>query len=386
MKFFQKQKQQFISQVVIIAIIFGFSAGVVGQIVADVYIDPWQQDYFYQNFNLNANVDLIPELRRVKQFLGIEQDFEVNKSINKVAPAVIGIYQKKSAGKTILGQIYLPQDLAATGFILTSDGWLVGLGEVFNSLDSKQAVVVYDGKTYAINEVIIDPTTGVAFIKISANNLPVVVLGDSDEAISGQLVIGLNGLAEAMVTNIRNINYRNLNSVNNLAVSSEQYNELILLAGNLNPSYLGSPLINLGGEVVGVVNEINQTQNLVTAVPINQFRSIILDVLKSNIIKRSFLGVNYLDLAWTVGLDDATSQELTQGALVYQNPLRTTPAAEIGLQANDIILSVDDQPVDKNSSLTELIQQYQAGDEVNLEIRRGGQTIVRPVTLGLLAD
>jgi len=386
MKFFQKQKQQFISQVVIIAIIFGFSAGVVGQIVADVYIDPWQQDYFYQNFNLNANVDLIPELRRVKQFLGIEQDFEVNKSINKVAPAVIGIYQKKSAGKTILGQIYLPQDLAATGFILTSDGWLVGLGEVFNSLDSKQAVVVYDGKTYAINEVIIDSTTDVAFIKISANNLPVVVLGDSDEAISGQLVIGLNGLAEAMVTNIRNINYRNLNSVNNLAVSSEQYNELILLAGNLNPSYLGSPLINLGGEVVGVVNEINQTQNLVTAVPINQFRSIILDVLKSNIIKRSFLGVNYLDLAWTVGLDDATSQELTQGALVYQNPLRTTPAAEIGLQANDIILSVDDQPVDKNSSLTELIQQYQAGDEVNLEIRRGGQTIVRPVTLGLLAD
>ena len=386
MKFFQKQKQQFISQVVIIAIICGFSAGVVGQIVADVYIDPWQQDYFYQNFNLNANVDLIPELRRVKQFLGIEQDFEVNKSINKVAPAVIGIYQKKSAGKTILGQIYLPQDLAATGFILTSDGWLVGLGEVFNSLDSKQAVVVYDGKTYAINEVIIDSTTDVAFIKISANNLPVVVLGDSDEAISGQLVIGLNGLAEAMVTNIRNINYRNLNSVNNLAVSSEQYNELILLAGNLNPSYLGSPLINLGGEVVGVVNEINQTQNLVTAVPINQFRSIILDVLKSNIIKRSFLGVNYLDLAWTVGLDDATSQELTQGALVYQNPLRTTPAAEIGLQANDIILSVDDQPVDKNSSLTELIQQYQAGDEVNLEIRRGGQTIVRPVTLGLLAD
>jgi len=387
MKLFKKQKEQFISQVVILSMLFGFAAGVVGQIVADVYIDPWRDSYAVDILNTNADTSsVIPELRRVTRFLGIQQDFEVNKSIEKITPGLVGIYSKKSSSSNGLSQIYLPQDLKTNGFILTSDGWLVSFGEIFKNYKRDQLVVVYAGKTFTIDNLVIDATTNVVFLKISASNLPVVVLGDSDEVTLGQLAITLNNLGEAIVVNIKNTDYANITSGDNFVTSSEEYSKSILLSGVLDDTYLGSPLINLGGEVIGIIKEISQDEKSVTAVPINQFRPIILDVLRDSIVKRPFLGVSYIDLAWAFGLDENLTQGLNRGALVYQNPKSGTPAAEAGLQENDIISSVDGQQIDKSSSLTELIQQYQPGDEIDLEIVRAGKTIIKTVTLVILPD
>lgn len=387
MKFFKKQQGQFISQVVVLAMIFGFAAGVVGQIVADVYIDPWRQDYISSSLNPNTNIaTIIPELRRVKKFLGIEQDFEVNKSIDKVSPTLAGIYVKRPPSRNPLSQIYLPADLQTNGFILTSDGWLVSYGEVFDNFRADQLVVIYEGKIFGLEDIVTDSTTGVVFIKIAANNLPVIVLGDSDELVLGQLIIVLNDLGEAVVANVKNTAYQPATVGVDFVVSSEEYNKSILLTDSLNETYLGSPVLNLGGEVVGVIKAVNQTSEIVTAVPINQFRSIVLDVLRSSLVKRSFLGVSYLDLAWVVGLDSSLTQGLKRGALVYQNPKRNSPAADASIQANDIIVSIDGQLIDKNNSLTDLIQQYQPGDKVILEFLRAGQTINRNVTLVILSE
>ncbi len=386
MKFFRKQKDQFISQVVILSMVFGFAAGVVGQIVADVYINPWRQDYLDQSLNTKGNLpSIIPELRRVKKFLGIQQDFEVNNSITKAAPALAGIYLKKS-GHDLLNQIYLPQDLQANGFVLTSDGWLISQGKVFDKFKTDQLVVVHNNIVFSVDNIIKDSTTGIVFLKVSASNLSVVVLGDSDEMTLGQLAIALNNLNEAEVVNIKSPGYQAINSASDFITSSEGYKQLFLLSGGLDEFYIGSPLLNLAGEVVGVVNNIDPEKGIVTAVPINQFRSIILDVLRNNIIKRSFLGIDYLDLAWVTNLDQKLAQGLNQGALVYGNPTRNTPAADAGLQANDIILSIDGQLVDKNMSLTELVQQYQPGDEISLEILRDGKTITKTTTLAVLPD
>jgi len=387
MKFLKNSDNKIISQVVILAMIFGFAAGVVAQIVTEVYFDPFGQDLLYNNLNTNTNTSsLIPELRRVKKFLGIEQDFEVNNSIEKTNQALVGIYLKKSSSLGLLKQVYLPKDLKANGFILTSDGWLVSYGNILNDYSVDQLAVLHQNKVFGVEEKIIDSTTGITFIKIAAGNLPVAVLGDSDELILGQLAVALNSSNNATVTTIKNTNDFVLNSENDLIMSSEKYSSAILLNTALDQKYVGSPLINLGGEVVGVINGLNSQTGQTRVIPINQFRPIILDVLRSNIIKRPFLGITYLDLSWVSGLDQEISQNQNRGALIYKNPSALTPASEIELKKNDIILSIDGQLVDKNSSLTSLIQQYQPGDEIVLEILRDGKVITESVILTILPE
>jgi serine protease Do len=388
MKLFNREKERFISEVVILSVVFGFVAGVVGQIIADVYIDPWRDDYINQSLNTNQNVSrvVVPELKRVPKFLGIQQDFEVNKSVQKISPSIVGIYLKKATTDNLANQAYLPADLQANGFILTSDGWLVAYGKGINNTKKDQLVVIYNNKVYLVKEKVFDSTTGVIFLKIVANNLPVVPLGDSLELVNGQLVIALNDLGDVNVVNLKNIAYQSVLNFNNLINTSESYSKLFLLGNGLNTNYNGGPLVNLNGEVVGIIRDIDQKLGSVTVVPINQFRSVILDVLKNNKISRPFLGVSYIDLAWAVGLDQSITKGLTRGALIYQKPKDKTPAAAVGLLVNDIIISIDNQNINKNSSLVDLVQQYQDGDKVNLEIIRGDKTITKTITLASTAD
>ncbi|OGY46147.1 MAG: hypothetical protein A2731_01060 [Candidatus Buchananbacteria bacterium RIFCSPHIGHO2_01_FULL_39_8] len=383
MKFLSKKgEKRLISEVVILSVIFGLAAGIVGQIITDVYIDPFSQDYFYQNINTNQSIIEIPELRRVKRFLGIEQDFEVNKSVKQALPNLIGIYLKKPPSQDILNQIYLSQDLLGNGFILTSDGWLVTHQLVIGNQNPEQLVVIYQNKQYSIDQLIEDSMTGTVFLKVSASNLPVAILGDSDENNSGQLAVSLNSLGVVVVTNIESPNYQQRSKSSDFVLSSEQYFESILIENNLSESYLGSPLLNLVGEVTGVIKEIDSAGGVALAVPINQFRPVILNVLRDSLVKRPYLGVDYIDLARAVGGEQASNQ----GALIYRPPLRNSPAADAGLQVDDIIVSIEGQILDMENNLTEIIQQYQPGDELNLEIIRDSKRIDKKVVLSLLPE
>ncbi|MFA5022487.1 MAG: S1C family serine protease [Patescibacteria group bacterium] len=387
MKFIKKSKDQSISQIVILSMVFGLVSGVVGQIIADVYIDPWKDNYVNETLTPKQRITAtIPELQKIQKSLGLQQDFEVNDSVTKMAPSVIGVYFKKASGSSILNQIYLPAELQANGFILTSDGWLLSYGKILSTTKKDQLVVVYDQKAFAVENKVVDTTTGVVFLKINANNLPVVAIGDSSEITLGQVVIALNDLREVGVTNVKNVNWQPALGASNMVMSSETYSQLISLNTSLADAYLGSPLVNLSGEVIGIIREADSKSRLATVIPVNQFHRAVLNVLKGNEIVRPFLGINYIDLALAVGLDQSLTKGLTRGALVYQKPKEKSPASLADIQANDIILSVDGQTVNKNSSLTDLILQYQPNDKISLEISREGKIFTKAVTLAALAE
>lgn len=377
MIFFKHTNERYISQVVVLSMIFGLAGGIVGQLVTDVYINPVPQQYL-----LNPDNDIIntiPELRRVKKFLGIEQDFEVNSAVSKITPTIVGIYNAKPASG-ILAQIYLPSDLLATGFTLTSDGWIVSYSNSIDESNFDNFVIVYNGEIFAINQVATDLITPVVFLKVSANNWPVAVLGDSDELNLGQLTLALNALGEVTVKNVTNTAHIDINSGSDYIWSSEEYTKSIVLEGALPDNYLGSPLVNLGGEVVGVVSQIGSPNKVL---PINQFSSIVLDVLRSNVVKRSYLGVDYLDLSKVKGISNTLAQDQTRGALVYASPQRNSPAAVAGIVKNDILLSINGQPINEATNLTDLVQQYKPGDKVSFEILRQGQNVNIELTLAL---
>lgn len=382
---FKKETEHLISQTVILALVVGFAAGMVGQIVADVYINPYDQNLGLFDSN-NQNIQpIVPELKKVKKFIGIQQDFEVNNSITKVYPSIVGIYNKKASSNDLLKKAYLPSDFLTTGSILTSDGWILSQGQIFNNLKKEQFTVIYNGKVYPVNQLVFDKLTGVSFLKIQASNLPVITLGDSDETSAGQLAVTLNYFSDILVSNIKNNEFIKTVKETDLVVSSESVNRSIVLSEGFSNNYLGAPLINLSGEMIGIISEAGKDNQTQTAVPINQFRNIILDVMRSGQIKRPFLGLNYIDIANAAGLDGNLLQNQKTGALIWQNPKANTPAAVAGLKANDIILTVDGLVIDKNTSLNDIINQYKSGDELVVEYFRQGKNLKANVKLGMIA-
>ena len=380
MKFFEQKRQQLISEIVILSAIFGFAGGIVGELVADVYLDPWHNSYL-TNSAVNSD-PTVSELKPVKRIIASDQDFAIYQAVQKISPAILGIYQKKPTTTNVLNQIYLPGSLLGNGIILTNDGWLATVNAAIAGKRADQLTLVHGQKIFPVTKIVSDKISQVIFLKIDANNLPVATLGDSDEILAGQVVVNLNSVNEVKVNSIKNPDYYFISSASSLVLTSEEYGKSILLENLATDGFMGSPLFNLDGEVIGLVNQINQ-QALIS--PVNHFRFLLKEVLKNQLVKRPYLGVTYLDLTQTLGLDQALRQNREAGALIYQL-VNNSPAQQFGLEKNDIILSVENQTIDQENNLAELIQQYQICDEINLEILRAGKVINKKVILGQVKD
>jgi len=365
-------KNAVVVKIVIISSIFGFSAGVVGQMVSHVYIDPYLEPTTLMA-NVNQNTSTIPQLRRILSFSGTQQDVVVADISQKASLSLGGLYLKKSQTTDVAQSIYLEDDLLSNCFVLTSDGWLICQDKILKNYGKNQLVAIIEDGTYDIEDVIFDSLTNISFVKIKAFNLKPVVLGDWQESTNGQTVMVLNSTGQIRITHIENLNYKEDGKT--VIRSTEEFYKYILLADELGNNFLGSIVLNLGGEVMGVIEKTSSGE-MRKAIPTNYFFSVVLSVLRQAEVQRPALGIKYIDLSDT----NATPQK--NGAIIYQNPSRTSAAYQAELKKDDIIISVDGVPVDNKNSLTQLIQEYRIGDEIELVILREDQERVVEAFLG----
>ena len=383
MKLFSKRKQLSLSPVFILSITFGLVGGVVGELVADVYLDPWRDQYLIDRMiELSNGKQVTPELRRIQKFLGVEQDFQVQKVVTAIAPSAVDIYVRKAPSTSVLNQAYTPKDIRASGVVFTSDGWIITSGSAIADTRREQLVVSQGGKIYNVDQIISDKVSGIAFLKIAASNLSVVVMGDSDEASSGQLAVVVSQNQRAAVTTILDSKYRQIGSSSDYELSSEAYAYRFILASDGTGITAGSPLTNLGGEVIGIVGSIDAAVKRVSVIPINYLSVVSASMLRTGSVVRPILGISYVDIARTPGLSSEVTQGRDRGVLVLENPVKGSPAALAGLKQNDIIQSVDGTLLDIKNDLSSLIQGYKPGDKVDLLVIRAGKEIGVTVMLG----
>jgi serine protease Do len=275
-----------------------------------------------------------------------------------------------------------------SGFIISSDGMILTNKHVVSDTSADYTVLTNDGKKYDAKVLARDPAQDLAVLKIDANDLPVVSLGDSDSIKLGQTAIAIgNALGEFRNTvSVGAISglYRSITASGG-SFGSESLQNLIQTDAAINPGNSGGPLLNLKGEVVGIDTAVaSDAQNIGFAIPINQAKRDIQSVKATGSIKIPYLGVRYI----AVTSDVVKSQKLSvdHGALVRGSQdgpavIKGSPADKAGVQAEDIILEVNGVKVDENNALTNLVQRYNIGDTITLKIQRGDKTLDIPVTL-----
>lgn len=268
-----------------------------------------------------------------------------------------------------------------SGFIISADGYVMTNAHVVQDAD-EILVRLNDRRELPAELIGSDTQTDVALLKIDANNLPVLDLGDSDALKVGAWVAAIGspfGFDHSVTAGIV--------SAINRTLPRDAYVPFIQTDVAINPGNSGGPLFNLEGEVVGINSQIftrsGGFMGLSFAIPINVAMDVADQLREDGHVNRGWLGVMIQpvsrDLAESFGMDDAI------GALIADlDP--EGPAAQGGLQAGDVITGVNGEEVERSSTLPRLIGRVAPGSEVELTLMRDGEQVSETVELGSWPD
>lgn len=288
------------------------------------------------------------------------------------------------------GQTQLQEVGGGSGFIISSNGLILTNKHVVSDTNASYTVITNDGTKYDATVLARDPAQDLAVVKINATGLPTISLGDSDGLELGQTAIAI-GNALGQYSNTVSVGVvsgleRTVTASDEQSGQEETIQGVIQTDAAINPGNSGGPLLNLQGQVIGIDTAIaEEAQSVGFAIPINRAKHDIASVEATGNIESPFLGVRYL----VVTADIAKQQDLatSTGALVRGDSSGPaielgSPAAKAGIQAEDIITQVNNQPIDADHVLSDVIDEYGVGDTVTLTIDRGGKIMTLQVTLG----
>jgi serine protease Do len=272
---------------------------------------------------------------------------------------------------------------AGSGFFISSDGLIVTNKHVVDTTGASYTVITNDGKSYPATVQSLDPVNDLAIVKIDIKNAPYLQLSNSSSLQVGQQVIAIgNSLGQYQNTVTSGI----ISGIGRKIVagdeqgSSESLTNVIQTDAAINPGNSGGPLLDVTGNVIGINTAIDQQGQLVGfAIPANEISSDVTSFQQNGKIVKPYLGVRYI----VITPDIAQQQNLPEsyGALVVSGDtpddvavIPGSPADKAGLVENDIILEVNGTKVDENNSLSDLLDNFNPGDTVSLQVYEKGQT------------
>jgi serine protease Do len=263
-----------------------------------------------------------------------------------------------------------------SGVIVSADGYVVTNNHVVQNARDIE-VSLNDGRTLAAKVIGTDPQTDVALIKVDAQNLPFLTLTDSDNVQVGDVVLAVGnpfGIGETVTHGIV--------SAKNRATSGEMDQDFIQTDAAINPGNSGGALVDTEGRLVGINSAIlsrsGGNQGIGFAVPSNLVRWVADSILKNGRVQRGLLGVSIQDL--TPELARALKVNQTKGALVADvSP--GSPAEAAGIKNGDVIVKVDNQPIENANQLKLRIAATPPGTTVPLEVDRNGERRTVNVTV-----
>lgn len=334
------------------------------------------------------------------QQVSVVESSATTSTVKQADPAVVSIIITKDFSK-IYGQQSSPFDGffgfpssqqapsgqqevgGGSGFIVESDGLIVTNKHVVDDDQASYTVVMNDGKRYDARVLAKDPSNDIAVIKIDAKDLPTLPFGNSDSVQIGQSVIAIgNALGEYRNTVTQGIisGVSRTITAGDTSGNSETLENVFQTDAAINPGNSGGPLLDLTGHVIGMNTAVNQSGQLIGfAIPVNDIKRDVDSVKTSGTIVKPFLGVRYVVV--TAALAQQEKLSVDHGALLQADTTTNdpaivagSPADKAGLVAGDVILSVDGTNINTDHSLAGLLNTYNVGDTITLQVLHDGKT------------
>lgn len=330
----------------------------------------------YAGSHLSNNANVTIQQQTNKSNFGTVQVSDVSDIVEKCKDSVVEITtESASSGNSIFGQ-YVSQG-AGSGVIISKDGYIVTNNHVVSGATSLK-VTTTDGTEYDASVVGNDSQTDLAVIKVDANNLQAVTLGDSDILQVGDPAIAIgNPLGELGGTVTTGI----ISATDRQITIDDETMTLLQTDAAINPGNSGGGLFNADGNLIGIVNAKESStgiEGLGFAIPITPAQDIITELMQNgSVTSRPALNVSLYDYTSN---NQGQYSKYEDGCYIVQI-VKNGAADKAGLKQNDRILSFDSEQIQSTSDVKNVLKKHKIGDTIKMVVERDSKKITVEITL-----
>ncbi|NOX08118.1 MAG: trypsin-like serine protease [Gammaproteobacteria bacterium] len=309
-------------------------------------------------------------------------------------PAVVNIYTRKLVterrqlmfnnpimqyffGKNLSQQRQRLQTSLGSGVIISTQGYILTNNHVIAGADQIK-ILLADGRTVQASVVGSDPDTDLSVLQINLDNLPSIIIGESNSLRVGDVTLAIGnpfGVGQTVTLGIVSAKGRNQLGIN-------AFEDFIQTDAAINPGNSGGALINAYGELIGINTAIfsksGGSQGIGFAIPVNLAKDIMKQIIEHGSVVRGWLGIEAQDL--NAELARSLSFKGNHGVLI-SGIFRNGPAHLAGLQPGDIITHINNKAVSNARNTMNQNSRLKPGTTIQLRIVRMGNEFEKQVRL-----
>jgi len=271
-----------------------------------------------------------------------------------------------------------------SGVIVSSDGYILTNNHVIEGADEIE--VILNDSRRAIAQVIgTDPESDLAVLKITLDKLPVIVLGNSDQALVGDTVLAIGnpfGVGQTVTSGI-------VSALGRSHLGINTFENFIQTDAAINPGNSGGALVDVNGNLLGINTAIYSRSGgslgIGFAIPVSLAKQVLQDIVKDGAVTRAWIGVEPQDL--TPEIAEALKIKPAGGSsdvagVVITSVMQSGPADKAGIKAGDILVSVANKSVGNTVQAIAAIAGQKPNVPITIQLVRNGKTIDLSVTPG----
>ena len=298
----------------------------------------------------------------------VNVDSQVEAVAQVVPASVVGI-ETTSQEMTVMG----PAESVGvgSGFIVTSDGYIVTNHHVVTDHPAAMSISLEDGSVYEGKKIWSDESLDLAVVKIDASGLPTVSLGDSDHLKVGEVAIAIGNPLGLQFE--RSVTSGIISALNRSLVvdNSMVAEDLIQTDATINQGNSGGPLLNGSGEVIGINTYKNaQGEGMGFAIPVNIIKPILNEIVAKGSFTPTVIGITGYDKQQAAYFVDTADFER---GIYVASVQPGSGAASAGLRVGDVITSLDGVEVNTMLKMKEILYSHQPGDKIQVIYERDGK-------------